>query len=224
MPATKATAVKKTTAKKAVPAKSNSAAKQTIEKPLGPVYIDPKIDALVKRFEMAVKAMGVEAGKAVRSYHAGAPAPKRTGLGADFYDRTYPVLRLSQYAKLHWELMRFLAHHKVEPNKRNEKLIISRREQLLDHLDRWDVQPLWDAYETAPNQATRRKAYSEYYKATGEQRRLRLGMSTTAFTKLRREEQARHAAERAAMDAGLTADEAVAKAKAKARRADQVLV
>ncbi len=204
--------------------------KKSEPKLLGPAYVDPKIDALVKRFEKVMKAMTAEAVKVVKNYYSGtlAVVPKTPSGLVEINHAVYPVLWLSNYAHLHWELVKLMDQHKNAPTKRVEKLIVDRREKLLDLLDSWDLDPLWNAVLEAPNEAARKKAYRPYREASEELRRIRLGLDKVEFAKLLKEEAARRKAyeaeEKAKWDAREAAEKAEAKPKTKPKVEGKALV
>lgn len=198
-------------------------------KPLGPAYVDPKIDGLVNRFEKVMKAMTADAVKVVKDYHAGTlvVAPRLDTPSLSFDDAVSPLLWLADYAKLHCELVKLLERHKSAPTKRVEKLIVDQREKLLDLLNYWDIEPLWKAVLTAPTRAAQKKAYRPYREASEELRRVRLGLDKVEFKKLQRKEAARNKAYLAEKKVDWSVQEAAevkAKPRAKAKAEGRALV
>ena len=214
----KKAAAKKSVSKKAV-------AKKVTTVKYAPQYVDPKIDHLVKRFDATAKAMLASASKTLRSYHGGgleAPVGEYS-FRSDYYSAVYPVLRLAQYAEKHWELMKFMAQHLGEPNKRNEKAIVSRRDELLDMLDRFDAQPLQEAVGRAPTAAAKQKARKALEAFEEEQRRARLGMTKPEFEKLRKAEREAYAKHQAELKAKWAAEEAARTARETAKKEGKAL-
>jgi hypothetical protein len=221
VPATKKPAAEKAVTKK-TPAKK--AAKQTLL--LGPTYKDAKIDALVKRFDATLKAMSAEAVRTLKAFHA-----NKLESHAPSFDHhealhsLYPLLRVAKYAELHWELMKVLAQHHVSPTRRNENAVVARREKLLDHLDQWELEPLYRAYKLRDGAGVDSIEWAAYQAAKREQRRVRLGVSKASFAQLLQKEKAEYDANVAAEEAKFAAakkekkaaEEATAKAKAKAK-------
>jgi len=213
-------AVKKTAAKKA-PAKKTNEKKQVVL--LGPTYNDQKIDTLVKRFESTVKAMSAEAVKTVKAFHANKLELVKSGSfgihDAAAMHSIYPPLCLSQYLEMHWDLMRALVKHHVSPTKRNENSVIARRETLLDHLDHWEIEPLYRAWQEREDRGAGSKEYRTYLAAKREQRRVRLGLSETQFAQLLKKEKAEYEAHQAQITAQFDADRAAERAAARKKPA-----
>jgi hypothetical protein len=212
-------------ATKKTPATKTAPAKHTIL--VGPVYKDPKISALVKRSDKALKAMTAEAATTLKDFHANKLEVVTNGSfslnSLEVLHSFYPLLRLSRFADSHWELIKALAEHHVSPTKRKENRIIALREKLLDLLDDWDIAPLYEAWREREARGAGGKEYKAYVTAKREQRRARLGLTPAQFEKLLKDEKAAQEADMAAAEARFKDLEKQRKAQEKAKRAGKAL-